>query len=187
MENKSYIGGESTSKRKYALVQEMKGEILAMREAGTTRREIAGHLGLSKKKVKDWITRSDRRQAQLTAGIQLRPKRRPRKGAKFVSKEEEQAYEIQRLLRENKLLRNFLQFAGGGESEYKIPHHISSISSQRGISSIRHVYVFWCIKKRPLCFCPASWQTGERCCPFGTHYTATGTQLRYLWATNGCG
>ena len=53
MENKSYIGGESTSKRKYALVQEMKGEILAMREAGTTQREIAGHLGLSKKKVKD--------------------------------------------------------------------------------------------------------------------------------------
>ena len=158
--------------KNYTHVQEKEGEILAMREAGATRREIADHLGLSKGEVKDWITRYDRWQAQLTAGIQLRLKRRPRKDAKFVSKEEEQAYEIQRLLRENKLLRNFLQFAGGGESEYKIPHHISSISSQRGISSIRHVYVFWCIKKRPLCFCPASWQTGEGCYPCRTHYTA---------------
>ena len=97
--------------KNYTHVQEKEGEILAMREAGATRREIADHLRLSKGEVKDWITRYDRWQAQLMAGIQLRPKRRPRKGAKFVSKEAEQAYEIQRLLRGNKLLRNFLQFA----------------------------------------------------------------------------
>ena len=61
---------------------------------------------------KNWITRYNRRQAKLTAGIQPRPKGRPRKGAEFVGKEAEQAYEIQRLQMENKLLLDFLSFPG---------------------------------------------------------------------------
>lgn len=100
------------SKRKYTHLQELEGEILDMREAGATRQEIADQLGLTKAEVEDWITRYNRRQAKMAAGIQPRPKGRPRKGAKFVSKEAEQAYEIQRLQMENKLLRDFLSFTG---------------------------------------------------------------------------
>ena len=100
------------SKRKYTHVQELEGEILAMREAGATRQEIADRLELTKTEDKDWITRYNRRQRKLAAGIQPRPKGRSRKDAKFVSKEAEQAYEIQRLQMENKLLRDFLRSTG---------------------------------------------------------------------------
>lgn len=102
------------SKRKYTHIQVLEREILVMREAGATRQEIADHLGLTKREVKDWINRYNRRQAKLAAGIQPRTKGRPRKGIKFVSKEAEQAYEIQRLQMENKLLRDFLRSAGRG-------------------------------------------------------------------------
>ena len=70
------------SKGKYTHMQGLEKEILAMREAGATRQEIADCLGLSQVQIKNWINRYNRRQA----------------------------YEIQRLQMENKLLRDFLQF-----------------------------------------------------------------------------
>ena len=82
-----------------------------MREMGLTRQEIAERLGLSKVQIKNWINRYNRKQAKLAAGILPSPKGR-RKEAKFVSKEAEQAYEIERLQMENKLLRDFLQCTG---------------------------------------------------------------------------
>ena len=100
------------SKRNYTHIQELEGEILSMREAGATRQEIADWLGFSKAQIKSWINRYNRRQAKLAAGIPLRPKGRPRKEGQIVSKEAEQAYEIQRLRMENKLLRDFLHCTG---------------------------------------------------------------------------
>ena len=83
-----------------------------MREMGLTRQEIAERLGLSKVQIKNWINRYNRKQAKLAAGILPSPKGRRRKEAKFVSKEAEPAYEIERLQMENKLLRDFLQCTG---------------------------------------------------------------------------
>ena len=49
---------------------------------------------------------------KLEAGIVPRPKGRPRKAAQLRDIAAEQAYEIQRLQMENKLLRDFLQSTG---------------------------------------------------------------------------
>ena len=100
------------SKRKYTHIQELEGEILAMREAGATRQEIAKRFGLRKEQIKNWISRNNRRQAKRASGIVPRPKGRPRKDAAPKDVVAEQAYEIQRLQRENKLLRDFLRFIG---------------------------------------------------------------------------
>ncbi len=100
------------SKRKYTHIAELEEAIQAMREGGAARKEIAERFGLSKAQIKNWINRYNRRQAKLTAGIVPRPKGRPRKDGKIVSKEAELAYELRRLQMENKLLRDFLQFTG---------------------------------------------------------------------------
>lgn len=100
------------SKRKYTHIAELEGAILAMREEGSTRQEIAERFGLSKAQIKNWINRYNRKQAKMAAGILPRPKGRVRKNAVPRDIMAEQAYEIQRLQMENKLLRDFLQFTG---------------------------------------------------------------------------
>ena len=95
-------------KRKYTHVKELEAEILSMREAGKTRREIAEHLGLEKRQIETWITRYNRRQKKIAAGIPPRQKGRPRK--RPLSSTEEYKKEIARLQMENQLLRDFLQF-----------------------------------------------------------------------------
>lgn len=97
------------SKRKYTKMLEIEPEIVAMREAGKTRREIAEHFGLEVRQIVWWVSRYNRKQAKLAAGIAPRPKGRPRKDGIPRNIEAEQAYEINRLRMENKLLRDFLQ------------------------------------------------------------------------------
>lgn len=99
-------------KRTYTKTGEQEPEIIAMRAEGKTRREIADRFGLTLKQVETWITRYNRKQAKLAAGITPRPKGRPRKDAQLRDVETEQAYEINRLQMENKLLRDFLQSTG---------------------------------------------------------------------------
>lgn len=85
----------------------METEIQKMREEGRTRQEIANVLGLEKVQVKNWISRHNREQARLAAGLPPKRRGRPRKGeAKNI---EEYKYEIEWLKMENKLLRDFLQ------------------------------------------------------------------------------
>ena len=108
------------TKRKYTHVQELEGEILAMRKEGATRQEIADRLGLSKSQIKNWINRYNRKQAKLEAGIVPRPKGRPRKDAVPGDVVREQAYEIERLRMENKLLGIFCDLQEGSEAECKI-------------------------------------------------------------------
>lgn len=98
------------SKRKWTNIKALEPEIIAMREAGKTRREIAEHFGLEKEQIKNWISRYNREQARLAAGLPPKRRGRPRKGeTKGI---EEYKYEIERLKMENKLLRDFLQSAG---------------------------------------------------------------------------
>ena len=97
------------SQRKYMHIKILEQEIVAMKDAGTTKREIAEHFGLTTEQVKELLKRYRRRERKIAAGIMPRPKGRPRKDAAPRNIEAEQAYEINRLKMENKLLRDFLQ------------------------------------------------------------------------------
>ena len=98
------------SKRKYTHIRLIKEDIIAMREAGKTRREIAEHFGLEKEQIKWWIRRYNQKRNNLDAGIVPRPKGRPRKDGQAPQQPEKN--ELERLRMENKLLRDFLQLTG---------------------------------------------------------------------------
>ena len=101
------------SRQKYTHVQILLPEIRAMEATGKTKREIAEHFGLRDKYVvKQLLARERRKEKKAEAGILPRPKGRPRKDAPPRDVVAEQAYEINRLKMENKLLRDFLQLAG---------------------------------------------------------------------------
>ena len=164
-------------KRKYTHIQELEEEILRMRQEGATRQEIANQFGLSKSQIKNWITRYNRRQAKLAAGIQPRPK------------EGREKMPHQKTLWQSRRMRSsacrwrtnccgiFCDPLEGGEARSKIPHYIPP---QEGIPNIRDVCVFCSIQKRILRLCPSPRQTEEGCCSCGAHCTAAGTQLPYL-------
>jgi len=100
-------------KRNYTHVQALLPEIKAMLAEGKTQREIAEHFGFKDKQVvKGLLKRERRKERKLEAGILPRPKGRPRKHGSPRDIVAEQAYEIQRLRMENKLLRDFLQSTG---------------------------------------------------------------------------
>ena len=100
-------------KRNYTHVQMLLPEIKAMLAEGKTQREVAEHYGLKDKYVvKQLLARERRKERKQEAGIVPRPKGRPRKETAPRDIAAEQAYEIQRLRMENKLLRDFLQCTG---------------------------------------------------------------------------
>lgn len=99
-------------KRNYTHVQMLLPEIEAMMAEGKTQREVAEYFGFKDKYVvKRLLNRQREKRRKLEAGIVPRPKGRPRKDAAPRDVATEQAYEIARLQMENKLLRDFLQFA----------------------------------------------------------------------------
>ena len=95
------------AKRKWTNMQVLETQILAMREAGLSRRMIADELGLELRQIENWINRRNRTRAKLSLGIVPKRKGRPRKRPLSTTEEYEQ--EIARLQMENKLLRDFLQ------------------------------------------------------------------------------
>ena len=100
-------------KRNYTQVQGLLPEIEVMITAGKTQREIAEHFGFKDKYVvKRLLKRQREKQRKLEAGIIPCPKGRPRKDSQARDIAAEQAYEIQRLERENKLLRDFVRSTG---------------------------------------------------------------------------
>ena len=100
-------------KGKYTRVQALLPEIKAMMAEGKTQREIAEYYGFKDKYVvKQLLTGERRKERKLEAGIVPRPKGRPRKDGVPRDIMAEQAYEIQRLRMENKLLRDFLHYTG---------------------------------------------------------------------------
>ena len=99
-------------KANYTHVQMLLPEIEAMIAEGKTQREVAEYFGFKDKYVvKRLLNRQREKRRKLEAGIVPRPKGRPRKDAAPRDVATEQAYEIARLRMENKLLRDFLQFA----------------------------------------------------------------------------
>ena len=97
-------------KRRYTNMLALLPVIEQMIESGMSHRQIEDALGLEgDRPVHNLLKRYRRRERKVAAGIIPRPKGRPRKDAPPRNVEAEQAYEIQRLKMENKLLRDFLQ------------------------------------------------------------------------------
>ena len=94
----------------YTRIKVIEGEILAMKEAGKTRQEIADEFGLRKEQIKEAVKRFNRRQRAIEAGQALKARGRPRKSPRTA--EEEKENELKRLRMENELLRDFLRLAG---------------------------------------------------------------------------
>jgi len=95
-------------KRNYTHIKLLEDQIVALRNAGRTRQEIADTLGLRKLQVKWWISRYNRR---IRDDATLAPKARGRKPAVTLA---EYKYEVKRLRMENELLRDFLWLAERG-------------------------------------------------------------------------
>ena len=93
-----------------------------MRGQGKSKREICEKYGFSIKQLTDFVTRYNRKQKKLAAGISIKPKGRPRKdgtelppSVQQLSKLTQLQYElamkerhIKRLEMENELMREFL-------------------------------------------------------------------------------
>ena len=92
--------------REYTHIKKVEGQIIELRLACKTRQEIADELGLTLKKVKNWVRRYNRRIEEDGSGL---AKQRGRKPAVTLA---EYKYENKRLRMENELLRDFLRLAG---------------------------------------------------------------------------
>ena len=98
------------SKRKYTHIQVLLQAIQAMIARGKSHRALEEFFGLTGDRPIHNLLKRERRKEN--AGIASRLKGRPRKDAAPRDLVAEQAYEIDRLKRENKLLRDFLQLTG---------------------------------------------------------------------------
>ncbi len=108
--------------RSYRHIQEYEKEIMELRSKGKTGREICEQLGFTRKQYENFITRYNKKQQNLEAGIALKRKGRPRKDGnelppsiQQLSKLTQLQYElaskeryIKRLEMENELMRDFL-------------------------------------------------------------------------------
>ena len=103
--------------REYRHIQEYEKEILELRAQGKTGREIREKFGFSKKQYEGFITRYNRRQDKIAAGIAIKKKGRPSKDS-VVTEEDKIAdlryklarkdARIKQLEMENELMRDFL-------------------------------------------------------------------------------
>ena len=95
--------------------------IIAMREAGKSRQEIADELNLTKEQIKNWVTRYNRKVEKQGKGIPALPTGRPRKDYELTDENRVEYYKRQlrlaksenkRLKMENELMRDFLSLTG---------------------------------------------------------------------------
>ena len=95
--------------------------IIAMREAGKTRQEIADELGLTKEQIKNWVNRYNKKLKKQAEGIPTLPTGRPRKDYELTDENRVNYYKRQlrlsesenkRLKMENELMRDFLSLTG---------------------------------------------------------------------------
>ena len=96
--------------REYTKIETLSEEVFERKARGETNREIGERFGLSKKQVKQLVSRQNRKARLLGKGYVPRPKGRPRKGAE--EEENRRSYELAELRMEVELLRNFLSEVG---------------------------------------------------------------------------
>ena len=113
--------------REYRHIKMYEKEIFELREQGLSQRQIAEKLGFPYEKMHDFFKRHNQAQRKLAAGIEIKPKGRPRKDGKELPPSVQQLgklsqlqYElsrkegyIKRLEMENELLRDFLSHTEG--------------------------------------------------------------------------
>ncbi|SFL67381.1 helix-turn-helix domain-containing protein, partial [Pelosinus propionicus] len=87
-------------KREYTHIKIMEPEIIAMREQGKTRQEIADALGLTKVQIKNWVRRYNRKPEVCI------PKKRGRPRTSPFTKQREMELRIKALEREVDLYRS---------------------------------------------------------------------------------
>ena len=103
--------------RSYRHMQDYEKEIMELREQGLTGRQIQEKFGFSKKQYENFITRYNRRQDKIAAGIALKRKGRPPK--EYIVSEQDKVAELKYILArkdakikslemENELMRDFL-------------------------------------------------------------------------------
>ena len=103
--------------RGYRHISQYEQEIIELREQGKSKREICEKYGFSMKQLTNFITRYNRKQEKIKAGIALKAKGRPPKD--YAVTEEMKINElkyiiarkdskIKRLEMENELMRDFL-------------------------------------------------------------------------------
>ena len=103
--------------RSYRHIKEYEKEILELRAQGKTGREIREKFGFSKKQYDNFITRYNRRQEKIAAGVAIKKRGRPAKDS--VATEEDKLADlryklarkdarIKQLEMENELMRDFL-------------------------------------------------------------------------------
>ena len=107
---------------KYTNIKDFEKELLEYLNQGHTLRETGEKYGFTYKEMRDFKTRYNKNQRKIAAGIEIKPKGRPRKdGTKLppsvqqLSKLSQLRYElaskeryIRRLEMENELMRDFL-------------------------------------------------------------------------------
>lgn len=96
--------------RKYTKVEELKEIVFERKANGETNREIGESLGLTKKQVKELVSRERRKERKIAAGYMIQPKGRPRKDG--TTEEARRNNELAELRMQNELLRNFLSELG---------------------------------------------------------------------------
>ena len=96
--------------RGYRKVEMLAEEVFQRKASGETNREIAESYGLSKKQIKQLVSRQNRKARLIAAGFVPRPKGRPRKGV--ADAETQRNNEMVQLRMQVELLRNFLSEAG---------------------------------------------------------------------------
>ena len=108
--------------RSYRRIQQYEKEILELKGKGLSLREIGERLGFTHKQLHNFITRYNANQRKIAAGIEIKPKGRPRKdgtelppSVQQLSKLAQLQYEMARkdakikaLEMENELMRDFL-------------------------------------------------------------------------------
>ena len=108
--------------QKYRHIKRLEKELIEYLEKGHTLREAGEKYGFTYKEMRDFKTRYNKNQRKIAAGIEIKPKGRPRKdGTKLppsvqqLSKLSQLQYElaskeryIRRLEMENELMRDFL-------------------------------------------------------------------------------
>ena len=103
--------------RNYRHIQEYEREIIELRSEGYTGKEIQAKFGLSKKQYENFITRYNKKQKKIQAGIAIKRKGRPPKD--YVVSEQDKVAKLRYILAqkdakikllemENELMRDFL-------------------------------------------------------------------------------
>ena len=107
---------------------------MELREQGLTGRQIQEKFGFSKKQYENFITRYNRRQDKIAAGIALKRKGRPPKD--YIVSEQDKVAELKYILArkdakikslemENEIMRDFSRSQKGSENKCKIHGYIS--------------------------------------------------------------